>query len=105
VNNAHFTAHRNGHGQEIESQRREKTQRRDRYDIYLDTSMLKERRSEMEMRGRRDHRQDGFDITVASEVMAIFTLATSLADLQRRSLPLTSSPLRIISYSSPSSPL
>ena len=29
-------------------------------------------------------RQDGFDITVASEVMAIFCLATDLADLQRR---------------------
>ena len=29
-------------------------------------------------------RQDGFDITVASEVMAIFCLATGLADLQRR---------------------
>lgn len=29
-------------------------------------------------------RQDGYDITVASEVMAIFTLATSLSDLQRR---------------------
>ncbi|HUA55690.1 MAG TPA: formate--tetrahydrofolate ligase [Candidatus Sulfotelmatobacter sp.] len=29
-------------------------------------------------------REDGFDITVASEVMAIFCLATSLADLQQR---------------------
>ena len=29
-------------------------------------------------------REDGFDITVASEVMAIFCLATSLADLKRR---------------------
>src|SRR6185437_8606231 len=29
-------------------------------------------------------RQDGFDIVVASEVMAIFCLATDLADLQRR---------------------
>ena len=29
-------------------------------------------------------RQDGFDITVASEVMAIFCLATSLADLKER---------------------
>ena len=29
-------------------------------------------------------RQTGFDITVASEVMAIFCLATSLADLQQR---------------------
>lgn len=29
-------------------------------------------------------RQDGFDITVASEVMAVFCLADSLADLQRR---------------------
>jgi formate--tetrahydrofolate ligase len=29
-------------------------------------------------------RQDGFDITVASEVMAIFCLAEDLADLQRR---------------------
>ena len=29
-------------------------------------------------------RQDGFDITVASEVMAIFCLAESLADLERR---------------------
>jgi formate--tetrahydrofolate ligase len=29
-------------------------------------------------------RQDGFDITVASEVMAIFCLATDLEDLQRR---------------------
>jgi formate--tetrahydrofolate ligase len=29
-------------------------------------------------------RQSGFDITVASEVMAIFCLATDLADLQRR---------------------
>ncbi len=29
-------------------------------------------------------RQTGFDITVASEVMAIFCLATSLADLERR---------------------
>jgi formate--tetrahydrofolate ligase len=29
-------------------------------------------------------REDGFDITVASEVMAIFCLATSLADLERR---------------------
>ncbi|MDX2264974.1 MAG: formate--tetrahydrofolate ligase [Hyphomicrobiales bacterium] len=29
-------------------------------------------------------RQDGFDITVASEVMAVFCLATDLADLQRR---------------------
>lgn len=36
--------------------------------------------------GRQDGvtRQDGYDITVASEVMAIFTLATSLSDLQRR---------------------
>ncbi len=29
-------------------------------------------------------RQDGFDIVVASEVMAIFCLAESLADLQER---------------------
>ena len=29
-------------------------------------------------------REDGFDITVASEVMAIFCLSTDLADLQRR---------------------
>jgi formate--tetrahydrofolate ligase len=29
-------------------------------------------------------REDGFDITVASEVMAIFCLATSLADLRKR---------------------
>src|SRR6202007_2803771 len=29
-------------------------------------------------------REDGFDITVASEVMAIFCLATDLADLRRR---------------------
>ncbi len=29
-------------------------------------------------------RQDGFDITVASEVMAIFTLSSDLADLKRR---------------------
>ena len=29
-------------------------------------------------------REDGFDITVASEVMAIFCLATNLADLKRR---------------------
>ena len=29
-------------------------------------------------------REDGFDITVASEVMAIFCLAADLADLQRR---------------------
>jgi formate--tetrahydrofolate ligase len=29
-------------------------------------------------------RQDGFDITVASEVMAIFCLATDIADLKRR---------------------
>src|ERR1700688_4835654 len=29
-------------------------------------------------------REDGFDITVASEVMAIFCLATDFADLQRR---------------------
>lgn len=29
-------------------------------------------------------RQDGYDITVASEVMAIFTLATDLSDLKRR---------------------
>src|ERR1700674_3663253 len=29
-------------------------------------------------------RQDGFDIVVASEVMAIFCLATSLADLKNR---------------------
>src|ERR1700733_2110287 len=29
-------------------------------------------------------REDGFDITVASEVMAIFCLATSLADLEER---------------------
>jgi len=29
-------------------------------------------------------REDGFDITVASEVMAIFCLATSVADLERR---------------------
>ena len=29
-------------------------------------------------------REDGFDLTVASEVMAIFCLATSLADLKRR---------------------
>jgi formate--tetrahydrofolate ligase len=29
-------------------------------------------------------REDGFDITVASEVMAIFCLATDIADLQRR---------------------
>lgn len=29
-------------------------------------------------------RQDGFDITVASEVMAVFCLATSLADLKER---------------------
>ena len=31
-----------------------------------------------------DPREDGFDITVASEVMAIFCLATDLADLRRR---------------------
>ena len=29
-------------------------------------------------------REDGFDITVASEVMAMFCLATDLADLERR---------------------
>ena len=29
-------------------------------------------------------REDGFDITVASEVMAIFCLATDLADLKDR---------------------
>jgi formate--tetrahydrofolate ligase len=29
-------------------------------------------------------REDGFDIVVASEVMAIFCLATSLADLKNR---------------------
>ena len=29
-------------------------------------------------------REDGFDITVASEIMAVFCLATDLADLQRR---------------------
>ena len=29
-------------------------------------------------------REDGFDITVASEIMAIFCLATSISDLQRR---------------------
>ncbi|MEJ1179419.1 MULTISPECIES: formate--tetrahydrofolate ligase [unclassified Pseudarthrobacter] len=29
-------------------------------------------------------RQDGFDITVASEIMAVFCLATGLADLRRR---------------------
>src|SRR5690606_26623161 len=29
-------------------------------------------------------RQDGFDITVASEIMAVFCLATSLTDLQER---------------------
>ena len=29
-------------------------------------------------------REDGFDITVASEVMAIFCLAADLADLQKR---------------------
>ena len=29
-------------------------------------------------------REDGFDITVASEVMAVFCLATDLADLERR---------------------
>ena len=29
-------------------------------------------------------REDGFDITVASEVMAIFCLATDLADLEER---------------------
>jgi formate--tetrahydrofolate ligase len=29
-------------------------------------------------------RQDGFDITVASEIMAVFCLATDLADLRRR---------------------
>ncbi len=35
--------------------------------------------------GRKDlHRQEGFDITVASEVMAIFCLARSLKDLEDR---------------------
>ncbi len=34
--------------------------------------------------GNGQPRQDGFDIVVASEVMAIFCLATSLADLKRR---------------------
>ena len=29
-------------------------------------------------------RQDGFDITVASEIMAIFCLATDLKDLETR---------------------
>ena len=29
-------------------------------------------------------REDGFDIVVASEVMAIFCLATSLSDLKKR---------------------
>ena len=29
-------------------------------------------------------REDGFDITVASEVMAVFCLATDLGDLERR---------------------
>ena len=29
-------------------------------------------------------REDGFDITVASEIMAIFCLATSIADLKER---------------------
>ena len=29
-------------------------------------------------------RQDGFDITVASEIMAVFCLATDLADLRER---------------------
>ena len=29
-------------------------------------------------------REDGFDITVASEVMAIFCLASSLSDLKQR---------------------
>ena len=35
-------------------------------------------------RGNGFPREDGFDITVASEVMAIFCLATSLKDLQQR---------------------
>jgi formate--tetrahydrofolate ligase len=30
-------------------------------------------------------REDGFDITVASEVMAVFCLSSSLEDLQRGS--------------------
>lgn len=34
-------------------------------------------------------RQDGFDITVASEVMAVFCLATDLADLKRRLAAMT----------------
>ncbi len=34
--------------------------------------------------GNGQVREDGFDITVASEVMAIFCLATSLADLEER---------------------
>ena len=36
--------------------------------------------------GRTDGipRQDGFDITVASEIMAIFCLATDMDDLTRR---------------------
>lgn len=34
--------------------------------------------------GSGQPREDGFDITVASEVMAIFCLATDLADLQKR---------------------
>jgi formate--tetrahydrofolate ligase len=34
--------------------------------------------------GNGQVREDGFDITVASEVMAIFCLANSLADLERR---------------------
>ena len=29
-------------------------------------------------------REDGFDITVASEIMAIFCLATSISDLKER---------------------
>src|SRR5690625_6272706 len=32
----------------------------------------------------RSPRQDGFDIVVASEIMAILCLATDLADLERR---------------------
>ena len=32
-------------------------------------------------------REDGFDITVASEVMAIFCLATSISDLKERLVP------------------
>ena len=49
-------------------------------------------------------REDGFDITVASEVMAVFCLATDLGDLERRlGRMLVGQTRAIASWSPPSS--